>query len=80
MYESFVKLIPGQKLCASWSKCLPVWLRDWVEQTNENEYNVTDDENYDDSECTQIQEINSSRYCRITNKDVEVGQENICHD
>jgi hypothetical protein len=35
-------------------------LRERVEQTNENEYNVTDDENYGDSEYTEVQEINTS--------------------
>jgi hypothetical protein len=60
MYELFLKLIPCQKLCASSRKCLLIWFREWVEQTNENEYNVTDDENYDDSECTEVQEINTS--------------------
>jgi hypothetical protein len=37
MYEPFLKLLPGQKLCASCRKCLPVWLRARVGQTNENE-------------------------------------------
>jgi hypothetical protein len=41
-------------------KSLPIWLRERVEQTNENEYNVTDDENYDGSEYTEVQEINTS--------------------
>jgi hypothetical protein len=41
-------------------QCLPIWLRKQVKQTNENEYNVADDENDDDSEYTQIQEINTS--------------------
>jgi hypothetical protein len=59
MYELFLKLIPGQKLCAACRKYLPIWLREEVEQTEENEY-VTDDENYDDSEYTEVQEINTS--------------------
>jgi hypothetical protein len=61
-------------------KSLPIWLREQVEQTNENEYNVTDDEKYDDSEHTEVQEINTTNYCRITNKGIKVGQEKICHD
>jgi hypothetical protein len=64
MYESFLKLIPRQKLCAPFSRCQPIWLRERVEQTNENEYKVTDDENDDDSEYTEVQEINTS--LRIT--------------
>jgi hypothetical protein len=59
-YEPFLKFIPGQKRCAPCRKCLPIWLRERVEQTNENEYNVADDENYDDSECTEVQERNTS--------------------
>jgi hypothetical protein len=49
IHEPFLKPIPGQKLCAPRRKCLPIWLREQVGQTNENENNVTDDENYDDS-------------------------------
>jgi hypothetical protein len=60
MYEPFLKLIPGQKLCAPRRKRLPIWLRERVEQTNENENNVTDDENYDNSEYIEAQEINTS--------------------
>jgi hypothetical protein len=60
MYEPFSKLIPGQKLCAPCRKCLPIWLREQFEQTNENEYNVTDDENHHDSKYTEVQEINIS--------------------
>jgi hypothetical protein len=59
MYEPFLKLIPEQKLCAPCRKCLPIWLREQVEQTNKNEYYVTDD-NYYDSEYTEVQEINTS--------------------
>jgi hypothetical protein len=66
MYEPFLKLIPGQRLCAPCKKCLPIWLRKWVEQKNENEYNVTDNENYDDSEYPEVQEINTS--LQITGK------------
>jgi hypothetical protein len=55
MYEPLLKLIPGQKLCAPCRKCLPIWLRERVEITNENEYNVTDDEKYDVSEYTEVQ-------------------------
>jgi hypothetical protein len=32
-------------------------LTERVGQTNGNEYNVTDDENYDDSEYTEVQEL-----------------------
>jgi hypothetical protein len=60
MYEPLLKLFPGQKLRAPCRKCLPIWLRQRVEQTNDNEYNVTDDENYDDSEYIEVQEINTS--------------------
>jgi hypothetical protein len=60
MYEHFLKLIPGQKLCAPCGKYLPIWLRERVEQRNENEYKVTDDENFDDSQYTEVQEINTS--------------------
>jgi hypothetical protein len=60
MYKPFLKLIPEQKLCAPCRKCLPIWLRERVEQTNENEYNVADDENYDDSGYTDVQEISTS--------------------
>jgi hypothetical protein len=59
IYEPFLKLIPGQKLCAPCRKCLPICFIEQVERTNENEYNVTDDENYD-SEYTEVQEINTS--------------------
>jgi hypothetical protein len=60
MYEPFLKLIPGQNLCAPCRKYLSIWLREQVEQTNENEYSVTGDENYGDSEYTAVQEINTS--------------------
>jgi hypothetical protein len=61
MYEPFLKLVPRQNLCAPRrKKSLPIWLRERVEQTNENEYNKPDDENYDDCECTEVQEINTS--------------------
>jgi hypothetical protein len=59
MCESFLKLIPGQN-CAPCRKCLLIWLREQVEQTNENEYSVTEDEKHDDSEYTEVQEINIS--------------------
>jgi hypothetical protein len=59
-YESFLKLTPAQKVCAPCRKCLPICLREQVEQTNENEYNVTDDENYDNRENNKVQEINTS--------------------
>jgi hypothetical protein len=54
MYEPFLKIITEQKLCGPCRKCLPIWLREQVEQTNGNEYNVTDDENYNDSEYTKF--------------------------
>jgi hypothetical protein len=60
IYEPFLKLIPGQKLCAPCRKCLPIWLRERVEQTIENEYHVSDDENHDDSGYTDVQEISTS--------------------
>jgi hypothetical protein len=47
--ELFLKLIPGQKHFAPCRKRLPIWLTERVGQTNENEYNETDDENYDDN-------------------------------
>jgi hypothetical protein len=60
MYEPFLKLIPGKKPCAPCRKCLPIWVGERVEKTNENEYNVTHDENYDDNEYTEVQERNIS--------------------
>jgi hypothetical protein len=36
MYEHFLKLIPGQKLCAPCGKYLPIWLRKNVEQMKMN--------------------------------------------
>jgi hypothetical protein len=55
---------------------LPIWLREQVYETNKNEYDVTDDENYDDSEYTEIQEINTPLQIigeSPIRKDIEVG-------
>jgi hypothetical protein len=60
MSEPFLKLIPRQNVCAPCRKYLSVWLRERDEQTNENEYKVTDDESYDNNQYTEVQEINTS--------------------